>query len=378
MALLMGGIAMTTAVLLVSSRLITGTGNKDTRMRQQGLVSSTHALKIQQAQSDAVLDMIRAEIAGSAALKNCFAEIGSTGCASLGSEKDLEIPAALIFSDECTGLRGPCTPSDRVMQTKMTYNYECDATSCKGAKVKIKSDLLVATASMKESKVSWIEIPGSRIDERVKFNFACSSGGEFLTSISIKESLGKCGGVAANACAPSSPPSLLNVFGDPDTRSANVCNTAPSLTFANRQGYRSVHVYDYEMSRALCSGASCPIDPVITPGPKGDYCSGELYNTTTVGNAVDDSQSGNSEASFEAGKPFPCTIKNHFHLNLGPKTSGSVTNYCPSNYTSTFVRMSGTSYFSCSTSDTSVSCTNTDEDEGFDMDTILFECSWIR
>lgn len=375
-ALVLMGAAMATGVLVISSQLIGSNDKKDLRMRQQGLISTTHASKIQQAQSESVLVMMRAEIASNSALQKCFSEIGSTGCGTFMSTRDLNIPSALIKSDECTGLRGPCTPQDRVLQTKMVYAYKCTDTSCRGAKVTIDHDLYVESKAMKQSKTSWIEIPRARFDERVNFDFSCSVGDNVVTDVSIKENRGLCNGVVANACEPSSPPKLLNIVASPNLVA---CNAAPVLPQGTMQGYQALHVFGSKFSAVACGG-SCAGGGGgdFPPGPKVDYCAGEIYNSYTIGKAVDKTRGSNSTDSMEPGKPYPCSIENRFHLNLGPGASGGVTNSCPDNYRSAFLSMAGTQFFSCRHSSTAVECRNNDQDTGRDMDKILFQCSWIH
>lgn len=367
-AMLLVSVGMASGALMLVSQLMGSTGKKDMKMRQQGLMTSTHATKIQQAQSDAVLDMIRAEIAADTVLSACFSEIGGTGCATYSTIKPLDVPTAGILTEECTGLRGLCTPEDRVLKTTLTYGYECDATSCKGAKVLVKSDFLVAGTSMKDSKTSWVEIPRLRINDRVAFNFACTTGSKVVTGVSIKESLGVCSGVTANACASGGTPSLLRVFAWTNTGPANVCNIAPAVPTTANQGYRKASVWT-----ANLSAVSMPM------GPKGDYCSGTWHNKTTIGKNIDSTGGGGTSWSTPTpGKPYPCLIENDYHFNLGPGASGGFSNNCPPNYTSSFGGMGGTQFFQCNTSASSISCKNTDEDTGRDMDSVVFNCSFNK
>jgi hypothetical protein len=367
-AMLLVSVGMASGALMLASQLMGSTGKKDMKMRQQGLMTSTHATKIQQAQSDAVLDMIRAEIAASTVLSACFSEIGGTGCATFNTTKPLNIPAAGILTEECTGLRGLCTPEDRVLKSTLTYSYECDATSCKGAKVLVKSDFLVTGTSMKDSKTSWVEIPRLRINDRVAFDFACATGAKAVTALSIKESKGVCTGVAPNSCAAGGTPSLLRVFAWTSSGAANVCNVAPAVPSTANQGYRKASVWTADIS-----AVSMPM------GPKGDYCDGTWQNKTTIGKNIDSSGGGATSWSTPTpGKPYPCLIENDYHFNLGPGASGGFSNSCPSNYTSSFGRMGGTSFFDCNVSSSSISCKNRDEDQGRDMDTVIFNCTFNR
>jgi hypothetical protein len=194
-----------------------------------------------------------------------------------------------------------------------------------------------------------------------------------VTAVSIKDSMGRCEGVALNTCANAGTPNLLRVFAWTEDRPADVCNRAPALQHRSRQGYRTAHVWGESLTDL--GGASGP----MPAGDKGDYCAGTVTRSQVIGKSVDKTKgSSNWDEPVVPGKPWPCTIINSYHLNLGPGASGGVNNSCPSNYTSHFEKMSGTSFFSCSHSDSHVGCRNKDEDTGRDMDTILFRCEFNR
>jgi hypothetical protein len=274
-------------------------------------------------------------------------------------------------AQEMIGARGPCagTANPCVLEQKVNYRFDCNATHCQGVELTLETQPLDQKLGIK-NQAAKIFLTQMQLDKNEEVNFSCSTGGKVITESNTIESKVECKPVVVTSCDQKvtslDRPAFTKTFLRPS--SALQCNIAPVLpTAATLTGFTEMSLY-----RATPVNASLP--PMTD---KLQYCSGKDFRSSVEGKSVDRTKGRKGGWSgFVAGRPYPCIIESHFHLNLGPGHSGGVTNNCPSGYSSRFIRMSGTAYFKCSQSSTRVNCRNTDKKRGRDMDTILFECNF--
>jgi hypothetical protein len=362
-------------VLLVAANLIDGSNRREVRMRQQGVVITAHALRVQEAQGVAVRDALRAEIAANPALKDCFSTIGGTNCARPAFVDFRVIAVPAVPAETCVGLNGPCAGADQLQRTRITYAYACGANACQGAKIRVESSYLGQGTFVKD-RLSWVEIPKARLEQSILYDFSCTAGGAVMTRMSVSDGRAYCDGVPANSCPALGRPHWLNNFARgtlaAPAPAANVCNAAPaSLPTAGTEGYRSLSVWTAQPR---------DLNLMANPPPRTDYCQGTAYVEHTVGANIDNTGGSNIGFTPVAGKPWPCSIEVNIHLNVcsGSPRSGSMS--C-SSYGNNFeasgntVCGGGTSLMDCSCSSTSVSCEVEDGHTGcWDADTNRFGC----